>query len=270
VRYRSPDGTKGELRADLTVACDGRTSVLRTDAGLRPHEYHVPIDTWWFRLPKNPTERGNGLTVRMRGGEIGLTLDREDYFQVAYLAKKGVDATIRAEGVQHFRERIANLMPQLADRVDAIAAMDDVKVLDVKLNRLRKWYKKGLLCIGDAAHAMSPIGGVGINVAVQDAVATARILAGPLLAGRVTESDLARVQVTRWLPTVVIQGLQRLMHGGLIGPVVRAERTSYPRLPLMLTSRFPALRVVPAYIVGIGPRPEHAPEFARRAPTSTS
>lgn len=267
VRYRTEDGRTGELRADLTIACDGRGSVLREDAGLVPHEYPVPLDTWWFRLPQHEgDERVDGISVRIRGGEVGLVLPRESYYQVALVGPKGGDAELRAEGLRRFQSRIADLLPWLADRVGSLTTLDDVKVLDVKLNRLRRWYTNGLLCIGDAAHAMSPVGGVGINVAVQDAVATARILAGPLLAGNVRTSDLARVQTERWFPTVVIQGLQRFIHGALIGPVLRGERTSYPKLPAYLVTRFPKLRKVPAYIVGIGPRPEHAPAWARRAP----
>ncbi|MFD1214687.1 FAD-dependent oxidoreductase, partial [Arthrobacter sp. GCM10027362] len=221
VSYRSTelDGGTGELRADLTVACDGRHSVLRSAAGLRTREYPVPFDVWWFRLPRHPEEPGPvaGIVPAFRDREALVTLFRKDFFQIAYLTDKGSDARLRAEGVERFRQRVAALRPDFADRVDAIRSMDDVHVLDVRLNRLRRWYRDGLLCIGDAAHAMSPAGGVGINLAIQDAVAAAALLAGPLRAGRVTERQLARVQRRRTLPTWLIQAFQRLFQGVAFG-----------------------------------------------------
>jgi 2-polyprenyl-6-methoxyphenol hydroxylase-like FAD-dependent oxidoreductase len=264
VRYRTKGGETGEIVADLTIGCDGRHSAIRDAAGFVPHEYPVPIDAWWFRLSRNTDRTMSGLMLNIKATEMAIALPREGYYQIAYIARKGSDPRLRAEGVEAFRRRIANVVPSLADRVDQIETMDDVKMLDVKLNRLHRWYGDGVLCIGDAAHAMSPIGGVGINVAVQDAVAAARILARPLLAGKVRRSDLARVQIERWFPTAVIQGLQRIMHRRLIGPIVRGERADYPKPLVALLTRFPKLRKVPAYIVGIGPRPEHAPEWARR------
>ena len=268
VRYRTRDGEEGEIRADLTVACDGRQSTLRADAGLRPKDFPVPFDTWWCRVPRpegDDTET-SGIAARIKDHRFMLTINRGDYFQIAYFQRKGTDAELRAEGVAAFRNRLANLMPELANEVQTIKEMDDVKMLDVRLDRLHRWHTDGLLLIGDAAHAMSPIGGVGINLAVQDAVATATLLAKPLLRRQVRPADLAKVRSRRWPAMVLVQGLQRILHRAVIGPVLRGERETFPKGPASLLRRFPRLRIVPAYLVGIGPRPEHAPEFARRAP----
>jgi 2-polyprenyl-6-methoxyphenol hydroxylase-like FAD-dependent oxidoreductase len=264
VRYRTSDGTEGELHADLTVACDGRHSLLRREAGLLPEQFPVPMDVWWFRLPRHVDDSTQdvGLQLRMKDSEFMLQISRGDYWQVAYLAEKGNDPKLRAEGVEKFRERIGRLNPALAGRMDSLKSMDDVKVLDVKLDRLHKWHVDGLLCIGDAAHAMSPIGGVGINLAVQDAVAAAALLAEPLREHRAL--DLAKVRRRRWLPMLITQGLQRFLHSKLLTPVLTGRRTQYPAAPLFVMKMFPALRAVPAYIVAIGFRPEHAPKFARR------
>jgi 2-polyprenyl-6-methoxyphenol hydroxylase-like FAD-dependent oxidoreductase len=264
VRYRTEDGTEGELRADLTVGADGRTSVLRREAGLRPKEFGVPFDAWWFRLPREEDDDAT-LRPQMRDSRFGVALPREGYFQIAYLVRKGTDEQLRAEGIEKFREGVADLFPTMADRVGALKSMDDVKFLDVKLNRLPRWYVDGLLCIGDAAHAMSPVGGVGINLAIQDAVATAHLLAGPLRRGRPAKSDLARVQARRWLPTVLVQGLQRIMHSKVMRPVMEGERNGPPKAMIKLMDGAPRLSIVPAYLIGVGFRPEHAPEFARRA-----
>jgi 2-polyprenyl-6-methoxyphenol hydroxylase-like FAD-dependent oxidoreductase len=265
VSYRTADGQTGELRADLTVAADGRWSAVRRSAGLVPREFPVPIDAWWFRLPRRADDTGMGLTAWANGREFALTINRTDYFQIAYLAEKGLDPTLRAEGVERFRARIARLLPQLADRVDHIENMTDVKHLDVRLNRLRSWYTGGLLCIGDAAHAMSPVGGVGINLAVQDAVATARLLAGPLRGHTLRTADLARVQRRRHLPTVAVQTVQRMLHRVVFQPLVKGDRLGMPSALSTMLRRVPALRFVPGYLIGIGFRPERAPEFACRS-----
>ena len=263
VRYEGPDGA-GELRADLVVAADGRWSVLRKAAGLHPHEHPVPIDTWWFRLPRDQGVEVAGLAARMADGQLAIAINRTDYFQIALLARKGIDAQLRADGIEPFRARIAKLFPELADVVDTVKDMDDVKFLDVRLNKLPRWYVDGLLCIGDAAHAMSPAGGVGINLAIQDAVAAARLLAGPLLRHYVREADLARVQRRRRFPTALVQGLQRRLHDGLFAPVVEGTRNTMPTALVTVLRRLPAIRFVPAYLIGIGLRPERAPEFAKR------
>ncbi|HET6500763.1 MAG TPA: FAD-dependent oxidoreductase [Amycolatopsis sp.] len=263
VRYRTADGGTGELRANLVVGCDGRWSAVRALAKLRPHEYPVPMDTWWFRLPRRDGER-TALTPGMRKGHFAVVIPREGYFQIAYLAAKGIDARLRAEGVERFRERVAEVLPEFADRTDKIESMDDVKHLDVRLNLLSRWHVDGALCIGDAAHAMSPIGGVGINLAVQDAVATARLLAGPLRRGRVTAGDLARVHRRRLLPTLLVQAIQRGMHRGIVRPAIEGRRNGPPRSMVTLLNLVPGARFIPAYLVGIGFLPERAPAFARR------
>lgn len=266
VRYRHPDGTAGQLHTGLAVGCDGRWSLLRREAGLVPHEYRVPFDAWWLRLPRHDGDALPPLSARIQHAQIVVVIGREDYYQLAYLPRKGSDALLREQGVKAFRQRLAGLLPELADRVGTIRSMDDVQLLDVRLNRLPRWYVDGLLCIGDAAHAMSPIGGVGINLAVQDAVAAARLLAGPLRRSRVRTTDLARVQARRFLPTMLIQGVQRILHAGVIEPVLTGRRSGLPPFPLTLLSRYPALRAVPGYLIAIGPLPEHAPAFARRPP----
>ena len=264
VYYRTAGGEEGELRATLTVGCDGRWSIVRQLAGLRPREFPVPIDAWWFRLPRRPDEVSSALVPYLRGGQFCVPIPREDYFQIAYIAGKGTDPEIRAAGIQRFRERLAVLLPALADRVDTLESMDDVKHLDVRLNRLRRWHADGVLCIGDAAHAMSPIGGVGINLAVQDAVAAAHLLAAPLRRGAVTRQDLARVRARRWLPTVLVQGLQGMLHRVLLAPAVQGRRSGMPKALAAFMRLVPAASAVPAYLVGVGVRPEHAPAFARR------
>jgi len=264
VTYRTAAGETGELRAELTVAADGRTSVVRQAANLVPHEYPVPIDAWWFRLPRHDGDGVGGLGAQLRAGEAAVLINRGDYYQIAYLIKKGSDAAMRALGVEKFRERVAELAPALADRVDQIKEMDDVKFLDVKLNLLRRWYLPGLLCVGDAAHAMSPIGGVGINLAVQDAVAAGRILAAPLRKHHVRATDLAKVMIRRMAPTLVVQALQRTLHRVIFAPAVDGAHVRLPAAAVAALRRFPVLGAVPAYLVGMGLLPEHAPAFARR------
>jgi 2-polyprenyl-6-methoxyphenol hydroxylase-like FAD-dependent oxidoreductase len=193
-----------------------------------------------------------------------VLIPREGFLQLAYLARKGTDPQLRARGIERFRQDIAELMPELRDRLGALASMHDVKHLDVRVNRLDRWHVDGLLCIGDAAHAMSPVGGVGINLAVQDAVAAARLLAPPLRRGAVTPAELAAVRARRLLPTILVQALQRLMHRALVAPIINGRRTGPPRPVLALLRHFPPASFVPAYLIGVGLRPEHAPEFARR------
>jgi 2-polyprenyl-6-methoxyphenol hydroxylase-like FAD-dependent oxidoreductase len=266
VRYRGPDGA-GQIHADLALACDGRASALRRASGLPARQYRVPFDMWWFRLPRHPGEGGDvaGLAPAIGRGEALLALTREDYYQLAYPIPKGSDGRRRAEGVEAFRARIAALRPDLADRVEAITSMDEVFTLDVRVDRLRRWYTDGLLCLGDAAHAMSPVGGVGINLAIQDAVAAARLLAAPLREHRLTTADLARVQQRRERPAVILQTMQRTMHLG-IGPVLSGRIAVRPPWGLLrVASRAPRWMLrIPARLIAVGPRPEHAPAFARR------
>ena len=268
VRYRTPDGGTGELAAELVIAADGRRSPVREQLRLPVRSFGAPMDVWWFRLPRREGEL-SGATGRFGSGDGLVLINRGDYFQCAYLIRKGTDEQLRSEGVAAFRRRMANLVPWLEDRLESIESLDDVKLLDVKLDRLRRWHADGALCIGDAAHAMSPIGGVGINLAVQDAVAAASIVAGPLRRGGLTPKVLAKVRRRRWLPTAVTQGIQRRIQDSFLKPTLAgtssAARGRVPR-PMRLMRRFPRLQVVPAYLVAIGLRPEHAPRFARRAP----
>ena len=268
VRYRTRAGGEGALRADLVVATDGRHSALRRAAGLQPKEYPVPFDTWWFKLPRHPSEKGAvaGIVPAFRDGEAMIALFRDDYYQMGYLGPKGEDARIRAEGVERFRERVARLRPDLADRVDSIRSIDDLHWLDVRLDRLRRWYVEGLLCIGDAAHAMSPAGGVGINLAIQDAVAAAARLAPALLRGQVAVKDLAAVERRRRMPTVVVQTVQRIMHRAVFVPLFAGRRSGPPPVLLFIVRHAPIVRRLMPRLIAFGPRPEHAPAFARRVP----
>jgi 2-polyprenyl-6-methoxyphenol hydroxylase-like FAD-dependent oxidoreductase len=260
VRYRSPTGD-GELLADLVVACDGRTSTVRRESGLPVREWPVPFDVWWFRLPRD-VNAGYSLAPRTAPGRLAVVIPREGYFQIGYLIPKGSDEQLRARGLASFRAEIATLMPE-AD-TSGLSSWDDVKLLDVKVNRLKRWHTGGLLCIGDAAHAMSPMGGVGINLAVQDAVGAATLLAEPLRRRTVTDADLAAVRRRRLPPTAITQGLQRFLHRRLVVPVFRGADGKPPAAFVQVLQRLPWLTVIPARIIGVGIRPERAPAFARR------
>jgi 2-polyprenyl-6-methoxyphenol hydroxylase-like FAD-dependent oxidoreductase len=261
VRYTGPDGP-GELRADLTVGCDGRTSVVRRDAALPIREYPVPFDVWWFRVPRDQNAQYS-LIPRTRPGRALVMIPRENYFQIAYLIPKGSDADLRARGLESFHRELAELIPESSS--DAITSWDDVKVLDVRLDRLRRWHANGVLCIGDAAHAMSPVGGVGINLAIADAVAAAGLLAQPLRTHRLTTKQLATVRRRRLLPTAATQALQRILHRVLLASVLQGHQAAKPPAALLnLLERVPQLTAVPAYIIGVGLLPQHAPDFARR------
>jgi 2-polyprenyl-6-methoxyphenol hydroxylase-like FAD-dependent oxidoreductase len=261
VRYTSPDGA-GELRADLVVGCDGRTSVVRRDAGLPIREYPVPFDVWWFRLPRDQQAQYS-LIPRTKPGRALIMIPREGYFQIAYLIPKGSDPELRARGLEAFHRELAELIPESSP--EAITSWDDVKMLDVRLDRLRRWHSDGVLCIGDAAHAMSPVGGVGINLAIADAVATASLLAQPLRTGQLTDKDLAAVRRRRIVPTVATQSVQRVLHRALLAAVLQGREAARPPSALLkLLERFPQLTVIPAYLVGVGLLPQSAPDFARR------
>lgn len=269
VHVRTADGATEELAADLVVACDGRSSIARAAAGLDGDglvDHRVPMDAWWFRLPRREDDGLAALTPRSTPGRLAVVIPREGYFQIAYMGRKGIDGQLRADGIEAFRAEVAALLPEFADRVDALASMDDVKHLDVRLDRLRRWHVEGLLCLGDAAHAMSPIGGVGINLAVQDAVAAAGLLAEPLRRGRAEGAALDRVRRRRLLPTLAVQGMQRLMHRVIVEPTLAGRASGPPGAVLRLVRAVPALSVIPALLVGVGLRPEHAPAFARREP----
>jgi 2-polyprenyl-6-methoxyphenol hydroxylase-like FAD-dependent oxidoreductase len=263
-------GAEHVLDADLVVACDGRDSRIRRLSGLPLHDFDVPMDVWWFRLPRGDQEDPAGGLGRVTDGRLVVMLDRGDYYQVAYLIPRGTDAEYRRRPIADLRADLLRLQPWLGDRVEGLASWDDVKLLEVTLDRLKTWSAPGVLCLGDAAHAMSPIGGVGINLAVQDAVAAARVLA-PVLAAAHPDPDAvdraaARVQRRRWFPTVVTQAAQNLAHKRVIGSVFGTEAPGRTRLPavLRLLQRFPVLQGIPARAVGVGVLPEHAPDFARR------
>lgn len=266
VHCTDPDGTPGELAADLTVACDGRHSLVREAAGLRPDYFDVPIDVWQVRVPAPRDDTKNGrVFMSIRDSQVAATMDRGDYYQTSYLIKKGTDGELRAHGIGWFRERLGGLLGWDREAMEAIRSWDDVKLLEVTMGRLPRWYRDGLLCIGDAAHIMSPVGGVGVNLAVHDAVAAARLLAGPLRRGEVGVRDLERVQKRRRLPMAVTQKQQLGEHEMLLKPALdgtlRGDRLP---VPLRMLRRVPALRTVTGYLGGVGVRPEHAPEFARR------
>ncbi|MFI1181323.1 FAD-dependent oxidoreductase [Streptomyces sp. NPDC020799] len=264
VHYVDENGTPGELAADLTVACDGRDSLVRHEAGLRPEELEAPMDVWQVRVdgPRGGLKDGRVL-ARFGHGQAAVTMDRGDYYQTSYLIRKGSDKELRANDIQWFRDRLGALCGWDAAVTGGIGSWDDVKLLEVTMGRLRRWYRNGLLCIGDAAHTMSPVGGVGVNLAIQDAVAAARILAGPLRDGSVCVHDLARVQKRRWLPMAMVQKSQAGEHAILRAVLegTLAPDTVPPALRLL--TKVPPLRGVTAYLGGIGIRPEHAPDFAR-------
>jgi 2-polyprenyl-6-methoxyphenol hydroxylase-like FAD-dependent oxidoreductase len=250
-----PDGTL-EVRADLVVGADGRHSTLRERAGLEVEDLGAPMDVLWMRLPKKPGD-GSQTLGRIQAGRLFVMLDRGDYWQCAYVIPKGGFERLRAEGIEAFRKDLVALNPALADRMNEIASWDDVKLLTVRVDRLKRWYCPGLLCIGDAAHAMSPVGGVGINLAVQDAVAAANILWEPLRKGPVSEEVLAQVQKRRQWPTEMTQAVQLFVQKRIISNVLSMTEAPRPPYLLALLNRFPILRRIPARLIGMGFRPEH-------------
>jgi 2-polyprenyl-6-methoxyphenol hydroxylase-like FAD-dependent oxidoreductase len=266
VRCKTPQGEL-EVRADLTIGADGRHSIVREKAGLEVIDRGAPIDVLWMRLGRQPDDPNQTLG-RIRAGRILVTLDRGEYWQCAYLIPKGAFEEIRRKGLASFREDIVKVAPFLSGRVDELKDWKDISLLAVAVDHLRRWSRPGLLCIGDSAHAMSPVGGVGINLAIQDAVAAANILAGSLLRGPVTEQRLRKVQQRREFPTRVTQGFQIFAHKRLLGPAL-SRQTPIRRLPLLLRllQWFPVLRRIPARLVGIGVRPEHV---RSRAPVTRS
>ena len=270
VQVTTPDGPL-QVKADLVVGADGRRSTVRAAAGLVVRDLGAPIDVLWMRLPKlpgDPSTSGGRITT----GIFLAMIDRGSYWQCAYVIPKGGIEAVRARGLQAFKADMVKVAPLFADRMDALAGWDDVKLLSVTVDRLERWYKPGLLCIGDAAHAMSPVGGVGINLAVQDAVAAANVLAAPLADAHVGKAALtpflAQVEKRRLLPTRLTQAAQVAVQNRVLSPVLAGRGIDAPPMappwPLRLMQRFPVLQALPAYAVGVGVRPEHVRSPARR------
>jgi 2-polyprenyl-6-methoxyphenol hydroxylase-like FAD-dependent oxidoreductase len=252
---RSPDG-ETTIKADLVIAADGRHSTIRDAAGFKVTELGAPMDVLWLRLSRHPNDPAESLG-KIAAGKMMVTLDRGDYWQCAYIIPKGGINATQAAGLPAFRTAIAALMPQFANRVDEIRCWDDVKLLTVAVDRLAEWSRPGLLFIGDAAHAMSPIGGVGVNLAIQDAVATANILIPKLRQGAVTPDDLLAVQRRREPPTIRTQRLQLFVQNRVVSPVLSGSVQPKPPFLLKLMQWVPPLRRIPARIIGMGFQPEH-------------
>ena len=264
VRTSGPDGERGEVRADLVIGADGRGSRLRDEAGLEAHDAGAPMDALWFRLPRMPHDNEETMG-RFGAGTLLVLLYRGDYWQCAYVIPKGEFEALKAGGLEAFRKTVAAASPFEAARLDAIRDWSDVNLLTVRVDRLERWYRPGFLAIGDAAHAMSPIGGVGVNLAVQDAVAAANRLARPLDARSVSLADLRAVQRRREFPTCVTQRLQLVIQNRIVAPTLKTRQAPTPPLPVRLMQRFPILQRIPARILGLGVRRERVANVIVRA-----
>jgi 2-polyprenyl-6-methoxyphenol hydroxylase-like FAD-dependent oxidoreductase len=262
VRVKTANG-EIEMRADLVVGADGRSSIVREKAGLPVKEFGAPMDVLWFRL-KRTGEDPVATMGRFDSGRIFIALNRGDYWQCGYVIAKGQFDEMRRQPFETFRAAIVKLAPYVGDSVQELRGWDDVKLLTVRVDRLLDWFRPGLLCIGDSAHAMSPVGGVGINLAIQDAVAAANVLFKPLRQGQLTLDHLRRVQQRRELPTRVTQWLQVTVQRRIIARVLVETGPLKPPLAVRLLAKIPFLRRIPARIVGLGVRPEHvSPELLR-------
>ena len=255
LRADTPDGALW-IRADLVVGCDGRHSTVREKAGLQSDDYGAPMDVLWFRITRKAGDATDAFG-HAEAGKMLVMLDRGDYWQCAYVIPKGGIEEIKSRGLDAFRDSVVQISPFLADRTGELKSWDDIKLLSVAVDRLRKWWRPGLLCIGDAAHAMSPIGGVGINMAVQDAVAAANRLAAPLKAGTVSDADLQAIEQRRTLPVRFTQWLQLTIQKRLISRVLASQQRPKPPLLFKLFRMLPFLQRVPARLLAIGIRPEH-------------
>jgi len=255
VKAAAPEGDC-QIRADLVVGADGRHSLARRDGGLEVQDLGAPIDVLWFRLSKRPGDP-EATMGRFDRGRILVMLNRGDYWQCAFVIGKGSLDAVRSQGLDAFRSRLGASLPFTRERLDEIASWDDLKLLTVQVNRLRRWYREGLLCIGDAAHAMSPVGGVGINLAIQDAVAAANILSS----GAFGVESLRAVQARREFPTRVTQAfqvaVQRLILQRVLSEAGEGDRAYRPPLAVRMLGRFALLRRIPARMIGMGVRPEH-------------
>jgi 2-polyprenyl-6-methoxyphenol hydroxylase-like FAD-dependent oxidoreductase len=255
LRAKTPQGAL-EIRASLTVGADGRHSVVRERAGLQVIDLGAPMDVMWMRLSRRLSDPAQTLGHFDRG-RILFLINREDYWQCAFVIPKGTADEIRQRGLETFRQEIATLNPFLQDRVEELRDWKDISLLTVAVDRLARWFRPGLLCIGDAAHAMSPIGGVGINLAIQDAVAAANLLGPKLRQNNLTESDLEAVQRRRSFPTRATQRFQILIQNNVIRKVLGSDKTLSAPWVLKLLQRWPILRRIPARVLGLGFRPEH-------------
>jgi len=255
VRAQTPEGPI-KIRADLVVGADGRQSVVRERAGLSVKNLGAPIDVLWMRLPKSPGDPSQSAG-RINYGRMLVMLDRGDYWQCAYVIRKGGFEAIRERGIECFRDEVVRIAPFLRDRVAELREWDDAKLLTVMVDRLERWWRPGLLCIGDSAHAMSPIGGVGINLAIQDAVAAANILAQPLRDRTLSDADLQAVQRRRSLPTRLTQGMQVAVQERVLDRVLGSDKPIAAPWPLRLFNCLPWLARIPARLIGVGFRPEH-------------
>ena len=255
LKARGPDGPI-EIRADLVVGADGRHSDVRARAGLAVENLGAPMDVLWMRMSRKPSDPGQ-IGGYVNFGRMMVTLNRGDYWQCAYLIRKGGYDQLRSRGLDAFRADIVKIVPWLADRVGELQDWEDIKLLTVAVDRLTQWWRPGLLCIGDAAHAMSPVGGVGVNLAVQDAVAAANILARPLRLGQLTNDHLDQVQRRRTFPMKIIQQMQLTVQKQVIDRVLNSDGPATAPLIFRMFNMFPFLRRIPARIVGLGVRPEH-------------
>jgi 2-polyprenyl-6-methoxyphenol hydroxylase-like FAD-dependent oxidoreductase len=268
LRANTSDGPL-EVRASLVVGADGRHSTVRSQAGLSVEEFGAPMDVLWFRLSRQSSDPVDPVG-RFDAGRIFILLNRGDYWQCGFVIPKGSRDQLQERGLPAFRDAVAQLVPFMADRVSELRDWEPIKLLTVQVDRLRQWYRPGLLCIGDAAHAMSPVGGVGINLAIQDAVATANLLAAQLRVGRLTTQDLQLVQQRREWPTRMTQRVQLMIQNRVIRRVLTDRDKFSPPFAIRLLARFPFLRRIPARMIGLGFRPEHVHTSDTKTPYAST
>ena len=255
LRAKTPDGEL-TIRADLVVGADGRHSTVRDKAGFKSDDYGAPMDVLWFRVPRKETDESEPFG-HIEAGAMMIMLNRGDYWQCAYVIPKGGIDQVTAEGLDAFRRRVVFMSPFLADRIGELKSFDDIKLLSVAVDRLRQWWRPGVICIGDAAHAMSPIGGVGVNMAVQDAVAAANRLAAPLKAGTAGDDDLRAIQQRRTFPVRVTQAIQLTMQKRIVSRALSTTQRPKPPLLFKLFELIPVLQRIPGRLLAVGVRPEH-------------
>jgi 2-polyprenyl-6-methoxyphenol hydroxylase-like FAD-dependent oxidoreductase len=255
VRAKTQEGEL-KVRSVLVIGADGRHSIVRQRAGLKVLDLGAPMDVLWFRISRKPEDPPQTMG-KFDAGKIFISLNRGDYWQCGYVIAKGQLEEIRSHGLEYFHQQIAKVAPYVSNRTNELKSWDDIKLLTVRVDRLEQWYRPGLLCIGDAAHAMSPVGGVGINLAIQDAVSAANILAVPLREKKVIVDHLRDVQRRREFPTRITQRIQVVVQSRVIAPILSSDKPFQAPLLIRLLAKVPFLRRVPARLVGIGVRPEH-------------